>query len=79
MTIRHFLKDSSVSPAEQAEILELAIAVKADRWKRQPLAGPRAVAVLSDKPTLRTQLSFCVGVAELGGYPMFVDGKLAGV
>ncbi|MDR1634676.1 MAG: ornithine carbamoyltransferase [Bifidobacteriaceae bacterium] len=79
MTVRHFLKDSSVSPAEQSEILRLAIEVKADRLKRQPLAGPQAVAVLTDKPTLRTQLSFCVGVAELGGYPMFVDGKLAGV
>ncbi|MDR1186297.1 MAG: ornithine carbamoyltransferase [Bifidobacteriaceae bacterium] len=79
MTVRHFLKDSSITSAEQAEILRLAIEVKADRLKYQPLAGPRAVAVLTDKPTLRTQLSFCVGVAELGGYPMFVDGKLAGV
>jgi ornithine carbamoyltransferase len=78
MTIRHFLKDSDISPAEQAEILNLAIEVKRDRLKYQPLVGPQAVAVLTDKPTLRTQLSFCVGVAELGGYPMFVDGKLAG-
>jgi ornithine carbamoyltransferase len=79
VSVRHFLKDSSISPAEQAEILRLAIEVKADRLRRQPLKGPRAVAVLTDKPTLRTQLSFCVGIAELGGYPMFVDGKLAGV
>jgi ornithine carbamoyltransferase len=79
VSVRHFLKDSSISPVEQAEILRLAIEVKAARLKYQPLAGPRAVAVLTDKPTLRTQLSFCVGVAELGGYPMFVDGKLAGV
>jgi ornithine carbamoyltransferase len=79
VTVRHFLKDSSVSPAEQAEILRLAIEVKADRLAYQPLTGPKAVAVLTDKPTLRTQVSFCVGVAELGGYPMFVDGKLAGV
>ncbi|MDR1441583.1 MAG: ornithine carbamoyltransferase [Bifidobacteriaceae bacterium] len=79
MTVRHFLKDSSVSPGEQAQILNLALKVKAHRWNRRPLTGPRAVAVLTDKPTLRTQLSFCVGVAELGGYPMFVDGKLAGV
>ncbi|MDR3107346.1 MAG: ornithine carbamoyltransferase [Bifidobacteriaceae bacterium] len=79
MTVRHFLKDSSITSAEQAEILGLALEIKADRLKYQPLAGPKAVAVLTDKPTLRTQLSFCVGVAELGGYPMFVDGKLAGV
>jgi ornithine carbamoyltransferase len=79
LTVRHFLKDSSITSAEQAEILGLALEIKADRLKYQPLAGPKAVAVLTDKPTLRTQLSFCVGVAELGGYPMFVDGKLAGV
>ncbi|MDR2453484.1 MAG: ornithine carbamoyltransferase [Bifidobacteriaceae bacterium] len=79
MTPRHFLKDTSISQAEQAAILNLALAVKADRWARQPLRGPKAVAILTDKPTLRTQVSFSVGVAELGGYPMFVDGRLAGV
>ena len=34
MSIRHFLRDDDISPAEQAEILELAAAVKADRWAR---------------------------------------------
>ncbi|MDR3361079.1 MAG: ornithine carbamoyltransferase [Bifidobacteriaceae bacterium] len=43
------------------------------------LAGPKAVAILTDKPTLRTQVSFAVGVAELGGYPLLVDGKLAAI
>ena len=42
-------------------------------------AGPRPVAVLFDKPTLRTQTSFAAGIAELGGYPMIVDGRLAGI
>jgi ornithine carbamoyltransferase len=37
------------------------------------------VALLFDKPTLRTQASFTSGVAELGGYPMLVDGRLAGI
>jgi ornithine carbamoyltransferase len=73
------LKDTSITPGEQAEILRLAIEVKRDRHAYQPLAGPRAVAVMTDKPTLRTQVSFSVGVAELGGYPMFVDSRLADV
>jgi ornithine carbamoyltransferase len=77
--MRHFLKDTSITAPEQAEILRLALEVKADRLARQPLAGPRAVAILTDKPTLRTQVSFAVGVAELGGYPLLVDGRLAGV
>jgi ornithine carbamoyltransferase len=74
---RHFLRDDDLTPAEQAEVLALAKRLKADRHATTPLAGPRTVAVMFDKPTLRTQVSFTVGVAELGGYPMLVDGKLA--
>ena len=75
--MRHFLRDDDLTPAEQTTVLELAAGLKADRFSRRPLAGPRTVAILFDKPTLRTQLSFTVGVTELGGYPMVVDGKLA--
>ena len=45
------------------------------RTTQQPLAGPRTVAMIFDKPTLRTQASFAVGIAELGGYPMIIDGS----
>ena len=75
--MRHFLRDDDLAPAEQAAVLERAAALKADRYSNRPLAGPRTVAILFDKPTLRTQLSFTVGVTELGGYPLVVDGKLA--
>jgi ornithine carbamoyltransferase len=74
---RHFLRDDDLSPAEQAEVLELGLALRADRFARRPLEGPRAVAIIFDKPTLRTQVSFTAGVAELGGYPLLVDGNLA--
>jgi ornithine carbamoyltransferase len=74
---RHFLRDDDLSPAEQAEVLALAQRLKADRHAAQPFAGPRAVGIIFDKPTLRTQASFTAGVAELGGYPMLVDGSLA--
>jgi len=70
---RHFLRDDDLSPAEQAEVLDLADALKADRFARRPLDGPRAVAVLFDKPSLRTRVSFAVGIAELGGYPLVID------
>jgi ornithine carbamoyltransferase len=79
MMLRHFLKDTSITREEQTYILRLALEIKADRLKYQPLRGPQAVAIMTDKPTLRTQVSFSVGVAELGGYPMFVDSRLAGV
>jgi ornithine carbamoyltransferase len=72
---RHFLRDDDLSPAEQAEVLDLADAMKADRFGYRPLAGPRAVAVLFDKPSLRTRASFAVGIAELGGYPLVIDAQ----
>jgi ornithine carbamoyltransferase len=70
---RHFLRDDDLTPAEQAEILELAAAMKQDRLARRPLEGPRAVAVLFDKPSLRTRVSFTVGIGELGGLPLVID------
>ena len=74
---RHFLRDDDLTPAEQRAVLERAAALKADRFALRPLQGPQVVALIFDKPTLRTQLSFTVGVAELGGHPMVVDGNLA--
>jgi ornithine carbamoyltransferase len=72
---RHFLRDDDLSPAEQAQVLDLADAMKADRFGHRPLAGPRTVAVLFDKPSTRTRISFAAGVAELGGYPLIIDAQ----
>jgi ornithine carbamoyltransferase len=72
---RHFLRDDDLTPDEQAGVLDLAVAMKADRLARQPLAGPRAVAVIFDKPSTRTRVSFSVGIAELGGYPLVIDAQ----
>ena len=71
--IRHFLRDDDLTPAEQAAVLDLAEQMKKDRFGWRPLAGPRAVAVLFDKPSLRTRVSFSVGIAQLGGYPLVID------
>lgn len=78
-TIRHFLRDDELTPAEQAEVLALAADIKANPFKHRPLSGPKTVATIYDKPTLRTQASFAAGIAELGGHPMLVDGGLAGI
>ncbi len=76
---RHFLRDDDLGPDEQAEVLALAGKLKADRFSARPLEGPRTVAILFDKPTLRTQASFTSGIAELGGFPMVIDARLAQV
>ena len=71
--LRHFLRDDDLSPDEQLEVLDLADRAKVDRLGLRPLEGPRAVAVLFDKPSTRTRVSFSVGIAELGGYPLVID------
>jgi ornithine carbamoyltransferase len=76
---RHFLRDDDLAPAEQAEVLSLAATLKRSPYDSRCLAGPRTVATIYDKPTLRTQASFAAGIAELGGNPMMVDGSLAGI
>ena len=72
---RHFLRDDDLSPAEQLAVLDLADQMKADRHRHRPLTGPQSVALIFDKPTLRTQLSFSVGVAELGGFPIVASAS----
>ncbi|WP_018335606.1 ornithine carbamoyltransferase [Actinomycetospora chiangmaiensis] len=72
---RHLLRDDDLTAAEQAEVLELAAAIKADPYGHRPLAGPRAVAVIFDKPSTRTRVSFQVGIAALGGMPVMIDGR----
>lgn len=76
---RHFLRDDDLGPDELITVLDLADQMKADRYRHRPLTGPRSVALIFDKQTLRTQLSFAVGVTELGGHPITVDGRLAGI
>ncbi|MEO6703852.1 MAG: ornithine carbamoyltransferase [Jatrophihabitantaceae bacterium] len=70
---RHFLRDDDLSPDELIEVLDLADRMKADRYGFRPLAGPRTVAVLFDKPSTRTRISFSVGISELGGFPLVVE------
>ncbi len=69
---RHLLRDDDLSPIEQAEILDLAVELKQDRWSQRPLEGPQTVAVIFDKSSTRTRVSFAVGIADLGGSPLII-------
>ncbi len=72
----HLLRDDDLTSDEQRAVLARAAALKSGAQAPTPLTG-RSVAVIFDKPTLRTQASFTTGIAALGGYPMVVDGRLA--
>jgi ornithine carbamoyltransferase len=70
---RHFLRDDDVSHDEQLAILDLAVDLKKDRYAEKPLAGPQTVAVIFDKSSTRTRVSFAVGIADLGGSPLIIS------
>ena len=70
---RHFRRDDDITPAEQQQIIDMAIAMKADHYSQKPLAGPKSVALVFDKPSTRTRVSFSVGVADLGGNPLIIQ------
>jgi len=74
---RHFLKDTDLSPAEQAEVLELAVRMKAAPYSVQPFAadgnGRRTVAVIFDKTSTRTRVSFATGIADMGGNALIIN------
>lgn len=70
---QHFLRDDDLSPQELAAVLDLGADMKREPFARRPLAGPRSVAVILEKPSTRTRLSFEAGLAELGGHPILVD------
>jgi ornithine carbamoyltransferase len=72
---KHFLRDDDLSPTEQADVLQLAAELKKDPFSRRPLDGPRGVAVIFDKNSTRTRFSFEVGIAQLGGHAVVVDGR----
>src|SRR6266550_5048213 len=77
MNPRHFVRDDDLTPDEQREVLDLADDMKRNRLVYQPFSGPRAVAVIFDKPATRTRVSFSVGIAELGGYPLVIDAQVS--
>jgi ornithine carbamoyltransferase len=70
---RHFLRDDDLTPTEQRDILDLADEFKANPLGRSPLAGPRSIAVIFEKSSTRTRLSFQIGIAQLGGNPVIID------
>jgi ornithine carbamoyltransferase len=71
---RHFLRDDDLSPEEQKVVLDLADKLKADKHGSKALQG-KSVAAIFEKNSTRTRLSFEVGIAQLGGQPIVVDGR----
>jgi ornithine carbamoyltransferase len=73
---RHFLTGDELTSGELEALIERAIELKADRLGSRALEG-RSVALVFDKPSTRTRVSFETGVFELGGHPLVLrEGEL---
>jgi ornithine carbamoyltransferase len=71
---RDYLSVDDLSPVELGGLLDLSAAIKAaPRSFADRLVG-RSVALLFEKSSTRTRVSFEVGVAELGGHPLALSG-----
>ncbi len=74
---RDFISITDLSPAETLRLVERGARGKA-RHGHSPLAG-KSVGLLFEKPSLRTKVSFQVGVAQLGGYSVYLGGEEVGL
>lgn len=68
---RHLLTGQELTPDDLAEVLARAVALKASPLSSRALEG-RSVALIFQKPSTRTRISFEAGIAELGGHPMLL-------
>ena len=74
---RDFISINDISPSETLRLVERGAQGKARRGHR-PLAG-KSVALLFEKPSLRTKVSFQVAVEQLGGYSLYMGGEEVGL
>jgi ornithine carbamoyltransferase len=74
MTTRHFLTGAELSAAELEALLDRALELKRAPLSSQALSG-RSVALIFEKPSTRTRLSFDVGIHELGGHAVVLRSE----
>ena len=77
--MRHFIDLSDFSHDQLGQMLKLAHDLKARRRSAKAVADRvldgKVIAMVFEQPSLRTRMSFDVGIRELGGQPMMVTGR----
>jgi len=72
--MKHFLKETDLTPVELGEVFSLAREFKRERGRRaKPVLGGQTWALLFAKSSTRTRVSFEVGINELGGHPLYLN------
>ncbi|WP_214796171.1 MULTISPECIES: ornithine carbamoyltransferase [unclassified Exiguobacterium] len=74
-TMQHFLTMEELTPDTLDALLQLAHDVKQSPQSFATALTGKKVALLFEKASTRTRMSFEVGVVELGGYPLFLSGQ----
>ena len=79
--MRHFLSIADVEPYELKEVLRLARELKAERQVggNRPLLAGKALGMLFQKPSLRTRVSFEMGMLHLGGWALYLSPDEVGL
>jgi ornithine carbamoyltransferase len=72
--VRHYLSVRDLSAQETMDVLKLAIELKRERaeGKAHPRLGGKTLAMIFQKPSLRTRLSFEAGMTQLGGHAIYL-------
>ena len=76
-SVRHFLSVTDLAPSELREVIARGRALKAGE-RSQALAG-KSIAILFEKPSLRTKLSFEIGITRLGGHAIYFSPDEVGL
>jgi ornithine carbamoyltransferase len=71
---RDFLAIPDFSTEELEELLALAARLKTGQERGRPLAG-RTLALIFEKSSTRTRVSFEVGTTQLGGHALFLSSR----
>lgn len=78
-SLANFLADDQFSKQQILALIELAIAIKTNPSEYNHVLAGKSVAMIFEKPSLRTHVSFDMGIAKLGGHALYLgqqNGKL---
>jgi ornithine carbamoyltransferase len=81
MSTRHLVDLTELSPSELRQLLRIAAGLKSEvkAGHFRPVLGGKAIALLFQKPSLRTRVSFDVGMAQLGGRAIYLSPDEVGL
>jgi ornithine carbamoyltransferase len=71
--MKHYLKETDLTPEELGEVFSLARKFKRERGRPSPVLAGQTWALIFAKSSTRTRVSFEVGINELGGRPLYLN------